>query len=136
MANFAKINNENIVEQVIVISNDVCGEPSLGFPDTCAAGRAFIANTLKLDGVWKQTSFSGNFRHTYAGIGYTYDPIADVFINPQPFPSWSLNENYDWQAPTPKPDDGTGYVWDEANLVWQPVTYTFPPTPEVNDETV
>lgn len=81
MAHFAKIEN-NIVTQVIVISNDVCGESTLVFPDTCAAGRVFIANTLKLEGTWKQTSYNGNFRGIYAGIGYTYDPVNDVFIAP------------------------------------------------------
>jgi len=83
MAHFAQLNNDNIVQQVIVIANDVCGEPTLDFPDTCAAGRAFIANTLKLGGVWKQTSYNGNFRGTYAGIGYTYDAVNDVFVAPE-----------------------------------------------------
>ena len=82
MAHFAQLNDDNIVQQVIVISNDVCGEPTLDFPDTCAAGRAFIANTLKLGGVWKQTSYNGNFRGVYAGIGYTYDAVNDVFVAP------------------------------------------------------
>ena len=82
MAHFAQLNDDNIVTQVIVISNDVCGEPTLDFPDTCAAGRAFIANTLKLGGVWKQTSYNGNFRGVYAGIGYTYDAVNDVFVAP------------------------------------------------------
>lgn len=72
MAHFAKIEN-NIVTNVIVIHNDVVGEPTLEFPDTCAAGRAFIANTLKLEGLWKQTSYNNNFRGTYAGIGYTWN---------------------------------------------------------------
>ena len=81
MAYFAKIEN-NIVTQVISVSNDVCGEPTLEFPDTDAAGRAFIANTLKIDGEWKQTSFNNNFRGTYAGIGYTYDEELDVFVAP------------------------------------------------------
>lgn len=81
MAHFVKLEN-NIVTQVIVISNDVCGEPTLDFPDTEGAGRAFIANTLKFDGVWKQTSFNNNFRGTYAGIGYTYDAANDVFVAP------------------------------------------------------
>jgi hypothetical protein len=85
MAYFAKLEN-NIVTQVISISNDVCGEPTLDFPDTDAAGRAFIANTLKFDGVWKQTSFNGNFRGTYAGIGFTYDAELDEFVAPV-FPS-------------------------------------------------
>lgn len=81
MAYFAKLEN-NTVTQVISVSNDVCGEPTLDFPDTCAAGRAFIANTLKLEGTWKQTSYNNNFRGTYAGIGYTYDPVTDEFVAP------------------------------------------------------
>ena len=81
MAYFAKI-EDNIVTQVISVSNNVCGEPTLDFPDTDAAGRAFIANTLKFDGVWKQTSYNGNFRGIYAGIGYTYDAVNDVFVAP------------------------------------------------------
>ena len=81
MAHFAKLEN-NIVTNVIVISNDVCGEPTLTFPDTCAAGRAFIANTLKIEGQWKQTSYNANFRGCYAGIGYTYNADLDEFIAP------------------------------------------------------
>jgi len=81
MAYFAKLENNTVV-QVISVSNDVCGEPTLTFPDTCAAGRAFIANTLKFEGTWKQTSYNNNFRGTYAGIGYTYDAVADEFIAP------------------------------------------------------
>jgi len=84
MAYFAQLDESNVVLQVISISNDVCGEPTLEFPDTCAAGRAFIANTLKIDGKWKQTSFNNNFRGTYAGIGYTYDPELDEFVAPEP----------------------------------------------------
>jgi len=83
MAYFAELNNNTVV-RVISISNDICGEPTLTFPDTEAAGRAFIANTLKLDGVWKQTSFNNNFRGIYASIGYTYDAVNDVFVAPQP----------------------------------------------------
>jgi hypothetical protein len=81
MAHFAKIEN-GVVTNVIVVSNDVCGEPTLDFPDTENAGRAFIANTLKLDGTWKQTSYNGNYRGIYAGIGYTYDAVNDVFVAP------------------------------------------------------
>jgi len=82
MAYFAELDDDNKVLRVISVSNDVCGEPTLDFPDTCAAGRAFIANTLKLGGVWKQTSYNNNFRGTYAGIGYTYDAVNDVFVAP------------------------------------------------------
>jgi len=82
MAYFAELDDDNKVLRVISVSNDVCGEPTLDFPDTCAAGRAFIANTLKLGGVWKQTSYNNNFRGTYAGIGFTYDAVNDVFVAP------------------------------------------------------
>jgi len=82
MAYFAELDDSNTVLRVISVSNDVCGEPTLDFPDTCAAGRAFIANTLKLGGVWKQTSYNNNFRGTYAGIGDTYDAVNDVFVAP------------------------------------------------------
>lgn len=84
MAHFAQLNADHIVQQVIVISNDVCGEPTLDFPDTEAAGRAFIANTLKLGGTWKQTSYNANFRGKYAGIGDIYDAVNDVFVAPTP----------------------------------------------------
>jgi hypothetical protein len=83
MAYFAELDNTNTVLRVISISNDVCGEPTLGFPDTEAAGRAFIANTLKLGGVWKQTSYNANFRGKYAGIGDTYDADLDEFVTPE-----------------------------------------------------
>jgi hypothetical protein len=87
MAYFAELDNTNTVIRIISVSNDVCGEPTLNFPDTDAAGRAFIANTLKLEGVWKQTSYNANFRGVYAGIGFTYDADLDEFIAPpQPDP--------------------------------------------------
>ena len=64
----------------------------------------------------KRTSYNNKIRKQYAGIGYSYDPIADVFIAPQPFPSWSLDDNFDWQPPTPMPNGF--YRWDETNLEW------------------
>jgi hypothetical protein len=68
--------------------------------------------------VCKRTSYNHNIRKQYAGIGYSYDATADVFIVPQPFESWSLDSNYDWQAPIAYPADGKDYSWDEANQVW------------------
>ena len=115
MAYFAKLEN-NIVVEVISVSNDICGEPTLGFPETESAGRAFIANTLKFDGVWKQTSFNNNFCKQFCGLGYTYDADADEFVQPQPYPSWTLDDNNDWQPPTPKPEGD--YSWSEEELVW------------------
>ena len=65
----------------------------------------------------KRTSYNNRIRKHYAGIGYSYDPIADVFIAPQPYPYWSLDEIFDWQAPTPRPTEGFWY-WDESTLTW------------------
>ena len=83
MAHFAQLNDENIVQQVIVISDDVAPDPA---PDNEQQGQAFIADVLGLAGEWKQTSYNGNFRGRYAGIGYTYDPVLDEFVAP-PEPS-------------------------------------------------
>ena len=63
------------------------------------------------------TSYNDKIRKQYAGIGFTYDEIADVFIAPQPYPSWSLDENFDWQPPIVKPD-GTNWLWDEDKGNW------------------
>ena len=65
----------------------------------------------------KRTSYNNNIRKQYAGIGYTYDAVNDVFIAPQPYPSWSLDSNFDWQPPTPRPEKGFWY-WDEDSLGW------------------
>ena len=92
MAYFAELDETNTVLRVISISNDVCGEPTLTFPDTEAAGRAFIANTLKLGGEWKQTSYNANFRGKYAGIGDRYDAELDEFVSPATEVAESLPE--------------------------------------------
>ena len=68
--------------------------------------------------VCKRTSYNNKIRKQYAGIGYSYDPDADVFIAPQPYPSWILDENHDWQPPTPMPVDDKKYAWFEPNKQW------------------
>jgi len=65
-----------------------------------------------------RTSYNHNIRKQYAGIGYSYSEVGDVFVVPQPFASWSLDSNYDWQAPIECPADGKQYSWDESNQVW------------------
>ena len=80
MAHFAKLNNNNEVTQVIVVSNDDCG--NLAFPQSEAVGQAFIAS-LGIEGTWKQTSYNSNFRGRYAGIRYTYDQTNDEFVAPE-----------------------------------------------------
>jgi hypothetical protein len=106
MAHFAELDENNIVTRVLVVSNDLEHR-----------GADFLANDLGLGGNWIQTSYNNNIRKQYAGIGFSYDPVADVFITPQPYTSWSLDENYDWQAPTPRPK-GMDWYWDEATLSW------------------
>lgn len=79
MAHFAEIDNDNIVTNVIVIANEDCGGGE--FPDSEPIGQAFIAS-LGITGTWLQTSYHGNFRNCYAGIGYTFDPVNNVFVPP------------------------------------------------------
>jgi len=117
MAHFAKINDSNIVTEVIVVSNGTATSES--------AGVTFINNLYGTSDTWKQTSYNthGNvhslggtaFRGNYAGVGYTYDTSNDVFIAPKPYNSWTLNDStYLWAAPITYPDDGEGYSWNET----------------------
>jgi len=97
MAHFAKLGVGNIVERVIVISNDVA--------TTEQAGVDFI-NKLY-------------FRKNFAGIGYQYDQQKDAFIAPKPFSSWILNEDTcRWESPIPYPQDNNKYNWNEQNQSW------------------
>ena len=84
MAHFAQVDSANIVRDVIVISNADCGGGD--FPASEPIGQAFIngphPDCLALEGVWRQTSYSGSFRGYFAGLGYSYDPVADVFVPP------------------------------------------------------
>jgi len=79
MAHFARIDGDNMVVDVIVISDDHAPDP---YPESEPLGQAFIADSLGLGGTWLQTSYHGNFRGTYAGPGYTYDPATDMFVEP------------------------------------------------------
>lgn len=106
MAYFARIDN-NIVTSVLAV------------PDSEEhRGQEFLANDLGLGGTWIQTSYNNRIRKQYAALGDTYDPIADVFIRKQPFPSWVLDSNHDWQAPKPYPDPSKKYRWDESKGDW------------------
>ena len=109
MAHFARLDSESIVIQVDSIHNNEA-------PDE-AAGAAFCRSLYGADTVWKQTSYSDSFRTRFAGIGYRYDADLDAFIDPQPYPSWSLS-GANWTPPTPMPLDGKPYRWDEPTLAW------------------
>ena len=117
MAHFAKLDENNIVTEVVVVHNDVATSES--------AGATFLNNMYGTSDTWKQTSYNtfGNqhklggtpFRKNFAGVGFTYDASNDAFIAPKPYNSWTLNNTtYLWEAPITRPDDGQPYVWDET----------------------
>ena len=130
MAHFAEIDSNNIVLRVVVIdNNDVNAN---GGDQSLTAAKAVEKIVPFSSGVkWVQTSYNNNFRKQYAGIGYTFDSTKNKFISPQPFASWSLDANDDWQAPVAYPtvttygapnDNGVSprynISWDEAGQRW------------------
>ena len=134
MAHFARLNEDNIVQEVIVISNDeildengnesesigiqICKNLFQYDPDILAE---VGVSTGPVDTIWKQTSYNNNIRFRYAGEGYTYNSTLDAFIPPKPYESWILdNSTVDWTEPLTYPtltqeqfDSGSYYVWDE-----------------------
>lgn len=112
MAHFAQVDENNVVTQVLVVPDEQEHR-----------GQDFLAVDLGLGGRWIQTSYNNRIRKQYAGVGYTFNEAADVFVAPQPFPSWSLDENHDWQAPKPRPEDGLVYFWNEETQDWEAVVY-------------
>jgi hypothetical protein len=124
MAHFAEINENNIVKQVIVINNQVLLEADN--TESEIKGIDFC-ESLYGHRNWVQTSYNANFRYNYAGIGYTWDSENNAFYAPQPYPSWSLNEDYKWEAPIPYPEDGSPkkiYQWNEENQEWKVIEIT------------
>lgn len=116
MAHFAQLDENNVVTQVIVVHNNDCQIDGVESED---AGILFCKQLFGADTQWKQTSYNGNMRKNYAGIGYTYNSVRDAFIPPQPFQSWVLDDaTCQWNAPTPMPTDGQMYSWDEATTSW------------------
>ena len=125
MAHFAELDENSLVSRVVVVNDayEVDGE------NWC---KEFFGTDN-----WKQTSYntyggvhfapnseyiSDNgipLRKNYAGIGYIYSPTLDAFYSPQPFDSWSLDEDTcQWEAPIPHPDDGNKYIWNESTVSW------------------
>ena len=115
MAHFVKLNEDKVVIQGIVVSNqDTADEHGA---EQEAIGVAFCANLL--GGTWKQTSYNARIRKNYAGIGYTYDEGRDAFIPPKPFASWVLDEaTCQWKAPVDMPADDKRYSWNEDTTSW------------------
>jgi hypothetical protein len=106
MSHWAEIDSNNIVVRVLVGNNS---EPD--------EGESFMKS---LGGNWVKTSYNSKIRKNFAGIGFAYDAVRDAFIAPQPFSSWTLNEETcQWEAPTPYPTDGIMYRWDEETTDWK-----------------
>jgi hypothetical protein len=133
MAHFAELESKTdptgftsdthlVVKRVVVVGNDIsAGGGTLGDNDCHADGETWCVNFFG-GGTWKQTSYNNNFRKQYAGLGDVYDPSKNKFIIPQPYASWSLDGNDDWQAPVTRPNanqaDGYRIFWDEDNTRW------------------
>ena len=108
MAHYAFLDENNIVTEVIVGKDET---------DTTHDWEQYYGAIRNQ--VCKRTSYNGNIRKNYAGIGYTYDGTLDAFIPPKPYPSWTLvEETCLWSAPTPMPTDDKLYSWDESTLTW------------------
>lgn len=146
MAHYAELDKNNIVLRVIVIDNFDCLSDQVK-NNNSAITKDFLygesGDTISLNGqnikwedeekgkqflrklfgnktIWVKTSYNGNIRKNYAGIGFTYDKNRDAFIPPQPYKSWTLNETTcQWNAPVPCPDDGKMYFWNEDKQVWE-----------------
>ena len=118
MAHFAELDGNNVVLRVIVVDNKDTSDAH--GTEKEYIGTAFCERLL--GGTWKQTSYNGNFRKNYAGIGYTYRADIDAFVPPQPYASWTLDANAQWQPPTPMPTEGKHY-WDEATTSWIRLPY-------------
>jgi len=98
---FVKIDSNNIVTQVIVAEQDVINSGLVGDPS-----------------LWIETSYNGDFRKQYAGLGFTYDKVNDIFIAPTPHASWILDASFDWQPPFASPVDDYAYMWNESTQDW------------------
>lgn len=118
MAHFAKIDSQtNTVLEVNVVNNDDI--QNLPFPESESVGITFLIPWNTPNTYWKQTSYNGNIRKNYAGVGYTYDETLDAFIAPKPYNSWILDEDKaQWKAPVDYPIDDKRYTWNEDIINW------------------
>ena len=107
MSHWAELDDNSKVIRVLVgDNNDPAGDE----------GYSWLIDNL--GGNWVKTSYNNKIRYNYAGIGYTYDPIADAFIAPKPYPSWVLNSKKQWESPIAYPTDGKLYGWNEETGDW------------------
>jgi len=111
MAHYAYIDKNNIVVNVIVGKDETELINGLNPEMYYAQGTPYTV---------KRTSYNSKIRGTYAGIGHSYNPDEDIFVTPQPYPSWTRSGSF-WNAPTPKPNDDKFYTWNEATLSWEEI---------------
>jgi len=116
MAHFARIDSNNIVTRVHVLNNAVLMKDG---EENEQQGVEFLQNLYNNNDRYIQTSYNQNFRKNYAGKGYTYDQAIDAFIPPKNCSYLVLNEDTClWEHPTPYPDDGGNYIWEEDSNGW------------------
>ena len=123
MAHYAFMNSDNVVVKVITGVDETETQDDNGTPvgGSGEAWEAFYVAQPWHEGLTcKRTSYNSNIRKQYAGIGYSYDAAADVFVAPQPYASWTLDSNHDWQAPVARPAEGM-WSWNEADQAWDEV---------------
>jgi hypothetical protein len=109
MAHYAFLDENNIVTEVIVGKDET--ELIDGLTPEVWYGNFRNQTCVR-------TSYNNNIRKQYAGIGYSYDPVSDVFITPKPYPSWVVNESHDWVSPVPMPTEDGRWMWNEENQEW------------------
>lgn len=116
MAHFAKLNENKIVLEVNAVNNNV-----LDVSNEETSGITFLTEWSGGYSNWKQTSYNAKIRGKYASIGDSYNAEEDIFVTPQPYPSWTRSGSY-WNPPTPMPTtEGKRYQWVEADLAWEEV---------------
>jgi len=114
MAHFVRIENGVVVQGIVVNNKDTADEHGVEKEEI---GIAFCSNLL--GGTWKQTSYNGNIRKNYAGVGYTYDETLDAFVPPKPFASWVLDtDKAQWKAPVDYPTEEGHFTWNETTTSW------------------
>ena len=115
MAHFAKLEDNIVTDVVVVDNNDILDADG---NESEVLGINFLKDMFGQDTVWKQTSYNNNMRQRYASIGGTYNASIDAFLDPKPYPSWTMNsENGEWEPPTPRPPDTERHfhMWDEES---------------------
>ena len=119
MAHFAELDENNFVLRVIVVNNDVITYEN-GVEEE-SIGVAFCKCLFGENTRWVQTSYNDRIRRRYAGVGFYFDEKNQAFIRPKPYSSWKLNADFEWEAPSPYPNDGNLHRWNEDKLAWEKI---------------